>query len=655
MSRTSIIKQGFSHGMVDETFAENFSSESYRRSAKTLRNVIVQKSEGVIRRDGFQFINTTEPGILIPVDQKAKIIMFMGEENIHFYRNGKKIYSRKQFDSVTSKTFEQVSRTQLRGYTIICCGDLPPLWLALKYIEEHDRYNVFITQLFLTYLIDSNLKYNYQTFISNDAPLLLTRSVSRRTVTLTLKSSFGQAVFETIEAPYPKRLYLKILGHPVRVYNYVSNKEVTLRVGTGHPLAEIDDGTTITDWKEQDFSYTRGWPRHCAFHRNRLILAGSRIFPNDIWVSRIDQFNDFDSSDILDDAPIHIRLAAENSQGIHKIISRNDGLYVFAGEDIWRIDGESFSASAISAQKIGEFVVPKHKSSAFLTLHYQIIAPDHTGKKLWATDFNKTAVSSEKTDLTIATPHLLEHPRALNFDASESRFFMITQSGNIATMLSQETPAWSFLETKGTFQEMALVGNDLYVLTKRGEHWAVEMMHSSMLLDSAISLSSNTSKSLWQDAQLKIFEAENVYAICENGHFESVKVENARVQLSQETKALQIGYPFTHDIEPLPTRTFHALPELVGLAPHAIRPLRFRLLLSNTAHCRIDIGNDLTTVPLQNIGTASKGAFGRFSGEKILRGLGWIKDSEALLWRISQEDPGNFTLRSVWTEIRTPN
>jgi len=103
-------------------------------------------------------------------------------------------------------------------------------------------------------------------------------------------------------------------------------------------------------------------------------------------------------------------------------------------------------------------------------------------------------------------------------------------------------------------------------------------------------------------------------------------------------------------VEPLPAETSSATG--ARMAPVRLVAASFRLL--GTGALSVDLGRGTKPVPFRRLdGPMLDAALPAFTGDVILRGLGWRRASLAPLWRIEGDAPLPFTLLSVTTETRT--
>lgn len=100
----------------------------------------------------------------------------------------------------------------------------------------------------------------------------------------------------------------------------------------------VDESTSI---QEPFTDFDTENPKVCSFFNQRLILAGTESYPNDIWGSRVGKFNDFrNTENVLSDEAFNLTLSSGTLDAIQHIVPL-DTMIVFSSGKIWRISGTS--------------------------------------------------------------------------------------------------------------------------------------------------------------------------------------------------------------------------------------------------------------------------------------------------------------------------
>ncbi|MDW8371292.1 MAG: hypothetical protein RMK81_13545, partial [Geminicoccaceae bacterium] len=76
------------------------------------------------------------------------------------------------------------------------------------------------------------------------------------------------------------------------------------------------------------------------------------------------------------------------------------------------------------------------------------------------------------------------------------------------------------------------------------------------------------------------------------------------------------------------------------------RPIRSTFRLADSRRLAVDTGNGFHTIDLAS--PASRA----FSGDRVLRAIGWRRGHGAFLWRIRDDAATSFTLLAAQTELK---
>ena len=120
----------------------------------------------------------------------------------------------------------------------------------------------------------------------------------------------------------------------VKITGYTDTTHVTATV------VETIGSTDATDlWSEGAWSAYRGYPKSCALWESRLIFAGTTSTPNTIWLSRIEDYQDFELGTLDDDA-MKISIGSGLIDDIVWLIPQTPLVIGTAGSE-WVLEAES--------------------------------------------------------------------------------------------------------------------------------------------------------------------------------------------------------------------------------------------------------------------------------------------------------------------------
>lgn len=109
-----------------------------------------------------------------------------------------------------------------------------------------------------------------------------------------------------------------------------------------------DTSPTVT-WAEGAWSTRRGFPRAVTLHGQRIIFAGTRSQPQNVWGSAVNGYDDFERT-TLADAGFSYQIAAVQSNAIMWVTSQK-GLLIGTEGDEWIMDGGS-NGEPLTAQNV---------------------------------------------------------------------------------------------------------------------------------------------------------------------------------------------------------------------------------------------------------------------------------------------------------------
>lgn len=92
-------------------------------------------------------------------------------------------------------------------------------------------------------------------------------------------------------------------GATARITGYTSNVLVNIDVTEDFPSTNPIPGR-VSVLAEPAWSDDRGWPRVCSSFQNRAFFANTELVPNGVWGSVINDYEDFDDSNLDDDMAI---------------------------------------------------------------------------------------------------------------------------------------------------------------------------------------------------------------------------------------------------------------------------------------------------------------------------------------------------------------
>jgi len=629
MTRLRDIKTTFTAGEVSPDLLGRGDLRAYENGALKLQNVFIKPTGGVTRRAGLGYIDSAAGNgrlIAFEFNTQQTYLLVVTDGLITVYAGGA------EDAAITAPWSEaqisQLAWTQSADTLLLTHPDVPPRQLTRNgdgswSLSEWDFFT------------DENVIYQpYFKFAGSE--VTLTPSGTSGTITLTASADVFELGHEGTR--------LRVGGKEVEITDFDSATVVTASV-----IQTLDSTSATIDWAEAAFSPVRGYPATVAFHQDRLVIGGSRDMPNRLWFSKSGDLFNFDLGEGLDDESIEFAILSDQVNAIRGIFSGRH-LQVFTSGAEWMVTGDPLTPASVQIRRqtrvgsvIERYIPPVIVDGAtlFVARNAQEI------QEFLYTDVEQ---AYQSTDLALLSRHMIDDPVDMDYDQSGRLLFLVRGDGAFATLTvfrAEQVAAWTLHQTDGLVKSVAVVGESVYLLIKRGDAYMIEEFDKSLQLDSALTGQSATAKTVW--AGLDHLEGYEVSILADGQVQASKTVTSGQITLDEAALEVQVGLPFTHIVKPLP-------PSAVSGAGGArrVRLVEASFRLQNTAALRLDIGRGLNDVALRQLGEDDilDAAPPAVSGDIAVRSLGWATDATKPLWRIEQDVPLPFTLLSVTTELK---
>lgn len=629
MTRIRELKTTFTAGEVSHELLGRGDLRAYDNGALTLRNVFINPTGGVRRRFGMGYIDTAAgDGKMIAFEfntqQTALLVLTVGQIDI---------YSGGVLESTIATPWNltqisQLAWTQSADTLLLTHPDVAPKKLVRSGLGvwSLSDWNFFTDE--------DTIYQPYYKFA--DSTLTLTPSATTGSITLTASSDVFSADHEGIR--------LRIDGKEVEITDFDSSTVVTATV-----IEDLPATDPTIDWFEQAFSAARGYPITVAFHQDRLVIGGSRDLPNRLWFSKSGDLFNFDLGEGLDDKAIEFSILSDQVNAVRGVFSSRH-LQVFTSGAEWTVTGDPLTPVNVqirrqtrTGSRIDRYIPPVNVDGATLFMA-------RNGQEVHEYLYTDLEAAYTSKDLALLSRHLIKTPVDQDYDQKDRLLFVVREDGGFASLTvfrAEGVSAWTGHETDGTVKSVAAVGDEVYMLVQRGSNHFIELLDDSLYLDSALSGKVETPTTVW--AGLDHLEGEIVTIVADGVLHADQEVQSGSVTLSEPALSVQIGLPFTHEIQPLP-------PNIGGAAGggRKIRLVEGIFRVQDTAALRLDVGRGLKDIALKQFGeddildTPNPSV----SGDIRVRSLGWQKSATEPLWRIEQSTAMPFTLLSVMTEVK---
>ncbi|MBM3556826.1 MAG: hypothetical protein FJX47_14885 [Alphaproteobacteria bacterium] len=630
MPRLLSVKTNFTAGEITPRAFGRGDLRGYENGAARLRNVFIHPTGGLFRRPGLAFVaGAPGTGRLLPFEFNTEqtYLLVLTHQKIEVYAD----------DALVATLVAPWTAAQLKDLVWTQSADT----LFLCHPEVRARRLVR----------EGEADFALADFAFREKDGVIRQPLFRFTpdgVTLQANATTGNVTLTASAALFAS-------GH-VGARFRLKDKEVVITAvaaptsATAEVRQTLVDTAATDDYLEQAFSAVRGWPASATFHQDRLVLGGSRDLPNRLWMSRIGVFEDFDLGTGLDDEAIEFALLSDQVNAVTAVFSGRH-LQVFTTGGEWAVTGEPLTPARVQARRqtrIGSLpdrrVPPRSVDGATLFLA-------RSGRELREFVYTDIEQAYQAGDLATLAQHVFDRPLDQDFDADDRLFHVAMSSGLLASLTvfrAEEVTAWTVQETDGAFEAVAVVGGETYVLVRRGEARMIERFDKSLGTDAALVGESATPKTTWSG--LDHLEGRTATVIADGMPQAPCVVADGAVTLDRPALRVEVGLGFTHVIEPLPPVVGAAGAGATQVMPARLVRAIFRLV--ETSALRVDVGLGPRDLPFGRLGEGLLDAPpAPFTGDKAVRGLGWVRGLTRPLWRIEQASPLPMQLLSVTTEL----
>lgn len=456
----------FSDGEV----AKEFYAINNARGVSVLENMDVLPSGGLKRRPGLKKIRNVSNGAILipfPISETEKYLLVIYERSIDVYSNDSKIstlvapwhkedLNKLQFAQRFNSLFfvhpnynPQILTKTASGFSL----DLfrfaanTDMSFNMPFTRFDDTKNISIT------ISTSNIDNNHATFTTN-ADLWDNTWVNTR-----LLVNDKQWIVESVQS--------------ARIATVYTNGDFSI------------PASAITNWWEAVFSDKRGWPISVSFHQNRLIFGGTPAAPNDIWMSKTGEYNNFDVGTGLDDEAIYVTLLSGQHNQISTIVN-SDSLQILTSVGEWAISNSPLTPSNVN--------IKQHTSVGSITNIYlppQQIEGATVFVAKFGTDIRELDLDTlnqkyNATDLCVFSKHLMNNPISIAYNKFTHQLFVVMNDGYVAVLnkyANTDISAWAKYITDGLFKYVAVLDNKTYVIVKRGNTNFLERFDNTCLND----------------------------------------------------------------------------------------------------------------------------------------------------------------------------
>ena len=636
MTRRYATTTDFTAGELDPKLVGRIDLSSYQRGAKKLQNVIVQQTGGLKRRPGSIHVADTPNAqrLLILERPDNDVVIVLADSEATVFENDIQVQTISNCPWNAGQ-ISHVSWIQFQSEILLCNAGFPPqrlferpdgIWICEKWSFSSivDDGNQTITAMPFSRFANSDVA------VQIDAPGIPSGDSIPAGTACTVTAS--SPAFLGME----QGTLIRIKGRQVAINSYQPDGATA----TGFTLQELPNGEPTTDWEEQAFSQSRGWPSALTLHQRRLVIAGSGLTGDSLWFSKTGDIFNFDFGSALDDEAIAIRLVSEYSPTIRYILSGRH-LQIFTDRSEWIMTGQPITPTHfnLSVQtNIGSYstrtVRPINIDGATLFIGRQ-------GNDLREFLFTEIEQAYQAPNLAVMASHLLNQPKAMAFDPENRIFLIVNENGTIAAVsIDRNTNiiAWSKYVTQGFFTEIVAVNNKIYFLVENQSGTYLGRFSQNCFTDLAYKQNNvQKNQTIWNLERfndLDVFVSDDIDAT-------NINIASGNYTPPEDSTSIEIGLSIEIEVEPLP------FVESSGIG--SSNDIRYRIISTNfllheTPY--IGISNDTELAQFSEL------EIEKLSGIVKRRAIGWKNTDQSSPWLIKQRYPTSFNLLSATIEAK---
>lgn len=560
MGRLKSIQTSFTGGEISERLEGRVDIAKYFSSCSVLQNCVIHPHGGATRRSGFKFIaesgDSTKPVRVIPfefsIDQTY--ILEFGDYYLRVYMDGAQVHSGGlPYEIATPYSADDIHKIQYcqsADMMYLVHSDYPPKKLGRS---GHASWAFY----------DFDLAYGPWVYkpVEHELTSVALSAITGAGITLTASADLFT------DGDIGRHLYLtRDEGDGSAVIVSVSSP----RIAIADVVRDFAAPNGTTEWKMSEFGGSRGYPSAVTFHQQRLVLAGTKAAPQTVWLSKTDAYEDFETSDpIQDDDGCSFTLVADQVNSVHWLSSIKyltagtaGGEWIMAGSDGGAITPSSINASRHTT--FGSF------DTRPINMGNELAYIQRGGRKLRVFSYSLEADGYSATDLLLMSEHLTREipiKSTVFMRNPDPVIWCIRDDGTLLGMTylaEQQVASWHRHRTDGIFEDLAVIPNDtegrdeLWAVVKRTvngvEKRYIEQMQEEFrglsagdgfFVDSGLIYEGEPAQLIYG---LEHLEGKTVQIVADNAVYTEQVVTDGRITLAKPVSKAVVGLGYVTDI-----------------------------------------------------------------------------------------------------------
>jgi hypothetical protein len=416
------------------------------------------------------------------------------------------------------------------------------------------------------------------------------------------------------------------------------------RISYQNNIFSIED-TNFSGFESNLFNSSSGYPKTIGFFQGRIVIAGTKEYPNRIWFSRSGSESDFSLGESLDDEGIDIKLLSTGNDFISNLYC-SSYLILFTNSGEWIIEGSPITPNKILAKKYTTIGSPRNSNINVVDTKDEVLFVNSDCNNIYSFKQNENmSLNYKACPIVSISKHLTKDITDIAFSFKHNRLFCVKKDGTMAVLNNdyvEGVSAWSSYETDGQYISVGTNKDYIYTVVKRAEQYFLEVFSKEVLMDCCII--KKTEEPAFQFSGFDTFNGKKAMLVADNILHKEVVVNNGIIDLNNKANKIFLGYKYKHTIKSLPLSS-----EQTG---RKIRIRNITIRLKNTASLKIEVGGRTNTLSFQKFGQGILNKpISLFSGDKSISILGWQNYSSDSLWNISGDSPLPITILSIKTDV----
>ena len=416
------------------------------------------------------------------------------------------------------------------------------------------------------------------------------------------------------------------------------------RISYQNNIFSIED-TNFSGFESNLFNSLSGYPKTIGFFQGRIVIAGTKEYPNRIWFSRSGSESDFSLGESLDDEGIDIKLLSTGNDFISNLYC-SSYLILFTNSGEWIIEGSPITPNKILAKKYTTIGSPRNSNINVVDTKDEVLFVNSDCNNIYSFKQDENmSLNYKACPIVSISRHLTKDITDIAFSFKHNRLFCVKKDGTMAVLNNdyvEGVSAWSSYETDGQYISVGTNKDYIYTVVKRAEQYFLEVFSKEVLMDCCII--KKTEEPAFQFSGFDTFNGKKAMLVADNILHKELVVNNGIIDLNNKANKIFLGYKYKHTIKSLPLSS-----EQTG---RKIRIRNITIRLKNTASLKIEVGGRKNTLSFQKFGQGILNKpISLFSGDKSISILGWQNYSSDSLWNISGDSPLPITILSIKTDI----